>query len=309
MNESLETRTSLPDPELSTASPDPSGSMRNFYVAVAVLVAGFSVPLYHLVQFALQSELYSHTILVPFISLYLVWMKRHSLPPRSRPDHRLAILPLVAGLALLAGRFTSTLDPEDALALTILAFVLLFAGVCMLFLGRQTLRAITFPLGFLVFMAPFPTSVTEWIGTKLQHTSASAAYLFFRLGGTTVFRDDTFFQLPGMKLMVAPECSGIHSTLALFITSLVAGYFFLNSGWKRALLALAVFPLAIFRNGFRVFVIGELCVHIGPEMIDSYIHRHGGPIFFVLSLLPLFLFLRFLMKSESRPRRTAPIAP
>ncbi|MDB6077311.1 MAG: exosortase VPDSG-CTERM-specific [Akkermansiaceae bacterium] len=283
--------------------------MRNFYVAVAVLVAGFSVPLYHLVQFALQSELYSHTILVPFISLYLVWMKRHSLPPRSRPDHRLAILPLVAGLALLAGRFTSTLDPEDALALTILAFVLLFAGVCMLFLGRQTLRAITFPLGFLVFMAPFPTSVTEWIGTKLQHTSASAAYLFFRLGGTTVFRDDTFFQLPGMKLMVAPECSGIHSTLALFITSLVAGYFFLNSGWKRALLALAVFPLAIFRNGFRVFVIGELCVHIGPEMIDSYIHRHGGPIFFVLSLLPLFLFLRFLMKSESRPRRTAPIAP
>src|SRR5262249_56535760 len=31
------------------------------------------------------------------------------------------------------------------------------------------------------------------------------------------------FDLPGFSLEVAPECSGIHSTLVLFITSLLAG--------------------------------------------------------------------------------------
>jgi hypothetical protein len=34
-------------------------------------------------------------------------------------------------------------------------------------------------------------------------------------------------------------------------------------------------------------------------MIDSYIHRHGGPIFFIASLLPFFFFLLYLQKSES----------
>jgi exosortase/archaeosortase family protein len=62
-----------------------------------------------------------------------------------------------------------------------------------------------------------------------------------------------------------------------------------------------VIPLAFLRNGFRVFVLGELCVHLGPQMIDTPIHHHGGPIFFVLSLIPFSLLLYFLMKSD-RPK-------
>jgi exosortase/archaeosortase family protein len=105
---------------------------------------------------------------------------------------------------------------------------------------------------------------------------------------------------------VAPQCSGIHSSLALFILSLLAGHLFLRSRWKRATLALAVIPLALLRNGFRVFTIGQLCVHIGPEMIDSYIHRHGGPFFFILSLVPFCILLFFLMKSDRLLRQPAP---
>jgi exosortase/archaeosortase family protein len=59
-----------------------------------------------------------------------------------------------------------------------------------------------------------------------------------------------------------------------------------------------VIPLAILRNGFRVFTIGELCIHVGPHMINSPIHRKGGPLFFALSLIPLFLLLVVLQKSE-----------
>lgn len=274
--------------------------LKNFLLATAALVAAFSLPLLALARYSFHNDLYSHALLIPLISLYLVWQNRSRLPGSAPPDYRLAVAPLIAGGALLAIRFTNSLGPEDNLAFTILALVALFWAICALFIGRHTLRAIVFPLGFLVFMAPFPTAVMRWIETALQHSSASAAYLFFTAARTTVFKEDTFFQLPGMKLFVAPECSGIHSTLALFITSLLAGYFFLQSPAKRAVLALIVIPLAIIRNGVRIFVIGELCVHVGPQMIDSYIHRHGGPIFFALSLLPFFLILWLLMKSERR---------
>lgn len=274
---------------------------RNFLVATAVLLAAFSWPLYQLARFSFENDLYSHTLLVPFISLYLVWLMRERLPAPTAPDARLAILPLMVGGILLVLRLALSPGPDDALAMSILALVCLFGGICGIYLGRDTLRAVAFPLGFLVFMAPFPTAVLDWIEAGLQQWSASAAYVFFSAAGTTMFRQDTFFQLPGMKLFVAPECSGIHSTLALFITSLLAGHLFLNSPGKRLILALVVVPLAILRNGLRIFVIGELCVRIGPHMIDSYIHRHGGPIFFAISLIPFSTVLWLLLKSEKRP--------
>ena len=59
-------------------------------------------------------------------------------------------------------------------------------------------------------------------------------------------------------------------------------------------------PLAIVRNGFRILVIGLLCVYVGPHMSDSFIHHRGGPIFFVLSLIPLLFFMSWLRRHDKR---------
>jgi exosortase C (VPDSG-CTERM-specific) len=284
-----------------------SDRMRWFILATCALVLGFSVPLYHLVRFAANSDLYSHIILIPFISAYLAWYHRRDLPPYSTPARSRAVVLFGAGTALLVlfwllALSGTTLKLEDSLALTTLSLVLFFWGICSFFLGQATLRALAFPLGFLVFMAPFPIFLRTLLEIILQHGSAEAAYAFFEISGMPVLRDNLVFQLPGFSLQVAPECSGIHSSLALFITSLLAGYFFLRTSWKRAALTLAVIPLALLRNGFRVFVIGQLCVRIGPEMVHSPIHRRGGPLFFILSLVPLFLLMYFLWRSDRRSR-------
>ena len=107
------------------------------------------------------------------------------------------------------------------------------------------------------------------------------------------------FALPGMIIEVAQECSDIRSSLVLFITSLVAAYLFLHSPWRRLVLVAFVIPLGILRNGVRIVVIGLLCVHYGPQMIHSVIHRKGGPFFFALSLIPLFLLLWWLRRGEA----------
>jgi exosortase/archaeosortase family protein len=107
---------------------------------------------------------------------------------------------------------------------------------------------------------------------------------------------------------VAQECSGIRASWVLFITSVVAAYLLLRSPWRRVALLVAVIPLAMLRNGFRILVIGLLCVHVGPHMIHSVIHQNGGPLFFALSLVPLFLLLWWLRKGEVHPvsRKTTP---
>ena len=294
--------------------PSESGSagQRRFLSAGLVLLLCFGVPVYQLVRFALHSEMYSYVVLIPFISIYLVRLNHNRLAPAGAPLPR--VLPatlLLAGLGFLTWYLLSVFSPEpparqNALTLAMLSLTLLLAGFACLFLGRNVVRAHVFPLGFLAFMAPFPLFVEKSLQGFLQIWSAVIADGMFRIAGTPTFRDVTLFRLPGISLEVAPECSGIHSTIALFITSLVAGQVLLRTTWKRVVLALIVVPIALLRNGFRVFTIGELCVHVSPDMIDSWIHRHGGPFFFVLSLIPFSVILYFLQKFdravETRPK-------
>jgi exosortase C (VPDSG-CTERM-specific) len=177
--------------------------------------------------------------------------------------------------------------------------LLIFYAACFGLVGQATLRALAFPLAFLLFMVPLPVFFTDWIEGMLQRCSANAAVAFFKAVGTPVFSTGLEMQLPDINLEVAPQCSGIHSSLALLITSLVAGYFFLRSPWSRIALAAAVLPLAILRNGFRIFTLGELCVHYGPQMIDTSIHHKGGPIFFCLSMVPFLFFLFYLIRRDA----------
>jgi len=128
------------------------------------------MPLYGLVRFAIQSELYSHIVLIPFISGYLVWLRRRSLPPCSLPDRKAAVVPLIAGAVLLAAYWAAALSGtelgrQDSLSLTTLSFLMFFGAACGLFLGKQTLRALAFPLGFLVFLVPIPTLLQTWMET------------------------------------------------------------------------------------------------------------------------------------------------
>jgi len=276
---------------------------RSVFGALAVVVC-FSLPLYKWVRFALQSELYSYTLLVPFIAVYLFGLIRKDRSHISATSFRgVALFSIVSGAVALGCYWFVTLAdvelaPQDSVALTTFSFVLLLSGVCAWWMNPEQTNRALFPLGFLLFMVPFPVTMEHAIEAFLQHGSAPPASWLFQIAGTSLHQHDLVFQLPGMTLEIAPECSGIRSTVVLFITSVLAGHLFLSSPWKRAVLTGLVIPLALLRNGFRIFTIGELCVHVGPHMIHSPIHHRGGPIFFALSLIPFSILLFFLVKSD-----------
>jgi exosortase C (VPDSG-CTERM-specific) len=290
-------------PEAAAQPTFSTAQFQKFVLAAVLLTLGFALPLWRLFSFAIGDELFSYIPLIPFVSLYLTWTEKAGLPRQSSPAPILSFLFFLTGAAAAAGywmltRSGTTVSPEDSLALSTLGWLLCLIGVGFWFLGGATMRFLAFPFFLLIFMIPLPVFMRNGLETALQHGSAVVADCMFTLSGMPFLRDGMRFDLPTISLEVAPECSGIHSTWILFITSLVAGHMILHRPWKRAVLCLVVIPLALLRNGFRVFVIGELCVHVGPRMIDSPIHHHGGPLFFVLSLVPLFLLLYFLKKSE-----------
>ena len=277
-----------------------------FLVALACL---FGRDLLALIKHAAGSEIHSHIVLVPFISAYLIYIQWQQMPRQYRASFIPGILFGLAGLAawVTAHRLRGgigLISYNDYLALITLALVLLICAGGFLFLGLAWMRAAAFAMSFLLFAIPLPDHLVEFLENASKLGSAEVANAFFSLSGTPMYREGLVFQLPGIAIEVAQECSGIRSSWVLFITSLLASHMFLKSPWRRAVLVLCVIPLGLLRNGFRILVIGMLCVHLGPEMINSMIHRKGGPLFFALSLVPLFLLLRWLRRGENRPAST-----
>jgi exosortase C (VPDSG-CTERM-specific) len=273
-----------------------------------VLLAAFAKPLLALINHVAGSNLHSYILLVPFVSAYLLYLRRDQLPKKYVIDLPLAISSLAGGIAILA--ITWWLDfvgrspaKNDYLALLALSFLCCLAAGGFFFFGRDWMRAAAFPLAYFIFIVPMPDAMADALETASKFASAEMANLLFHFSGTPFLRAGTIFQLPNITIEVAQECSGIRSSWVLFITSILAANLFLKTGWRRFALVAFVIPLAILRNGFRILVIGLLCVNVGPQMIHSVIHRRGGPLFFVLSLIPLFLVLWWLRRGDARTRQ------
>jgi exosortase C (VPDSG-CTERM-specific) len=273
-----------------------------------VLLAAFAQPLLVLIKYVAGSELHSYVLLVPFVSAYLLYLRRDQLPKKHSTDLLLALVSLAAGLGLFA--YTQSLEVaarapaiNTRIVLSTLSFLCCLAAGGFFFFGRGWMRSAAFPLAYLIFMVPMPDAMADALETASKYASAEVANLLFDLSGTPFFRAGLIFQLPNIAIAVAQECSGIRSSWVLFITSILAANLFLKTPWRRLALVAFVIPLAILRNGFRILVIGLLCVNVGPQMIHSLIHRRGGPLFFVLSLIPLFLVLWWLRKGDVRTRQ------
>ena len=275
---------------------------------IVLLTLLFIQPLVRLMLYAAGSDLHSHILLVPFIAGYLLYSQRGSLPASGRRSIAGAVDLGAVGVAVLTAGiwWREGLSVNDHLALMALAFVSFVAAGGFLFLGSKWMAAAAFPVAFLIFMVPLPDVAVNWLETAFALASAETAALYFNMAGTSLVRHGTVFALPGIVIEVGQECSGIRSSWVLFITSLLASHMFLRSPWRRFVLVAFVIPLGILRNGFRILVIGLLCVHVGPHMINSIIHRRGGPLFFALSLVPLFLLAWWLQHGERRAGAKAP---
>ena len=266
---------------------------------LVILCGAFALPLSAFVTYARHSDVHSYVLLIPFVTAYLIYIRWKQLSRELSSSWGYALLSAAAGTgALFASLHFTELGQNDHMTLIALSFVCFAIAGAFLFLGGKWAYSAMFPLFFLAFMIPLPEAAVDFLENASKAASAEVANWLFLISGTPAFRTGAVFQLPGITIEVAKECSGIRSSLVLVITSLLAANMFLHTTWRRALLVCAVIPLGLLRNGLRILVISLLCVHIGPQMINSVIHRRGGPVFFVASLVPLFVMLWWLRRGD-----------
>jgi exosortase len=279
------------------------------FVAATVIVSWKA--LITLALFSLHEESSSHILLIPLISIYLLYFerKRISKSLRTGAVHRASLI--LAGALVFLLFILERFFAEQASYLPAAIFLLVVAwiGAFTLFYGISALRAAAFPLLFLLLMVPIPENILARTIYLLQSGSTDIAYFLFRAVGVPVFRQGFYLTLPGVIIEVAKECSGIRSSVALFITCLLAAHLFLRTPWKQLLFVLLAFPLALIKNGIRIVTLTLLSIYVDPSFLTGNLHHKGGFVFFLLALAILAPVLLFLEKSERFQRPSIPVAP
>jgi len=129
--------------------------------------------------------------------------------------------------------------------------------------------------------------------------STEATHLLLSVMGVPFLRVESIFYLPGLSVEVTRECSGIRSSLGLFITGILAGHLFLQTGWKKFILILFVYPITVFKNGVRILTLSSLAIYVDEKFItQSFLHKSGGFIFYIPALFLLGIILWGLRKTE-----------
>ena len=251
-----------------------------------------------LLALAFENDTYSHIPLIPVVTCFLIYMERRAIFSRTSYGWGAGSALMLSGVMslLLTRSHTWQFSSTNQLSFLMVGLVLVWMGAFVAFFGTRAFRAASFPLLFLLFAIPIPEPALSDLILLLQKGSADAASAIFKLFGVPVFRQGFEFALPGVTIRVAEECSGIRSTLALFITAVLAAHLWIRSTAGTLLLGVLVFPIAILKNGMRIAVLSCLAVYVDPSFLKGRLHHYGGIPFFVLGLLMLGLAMSLMQR-------------
>ena len=232
---------------------------------------------------------YGHGFFVPVFVAYVLWSERDRWREATYRSQNVGLAVILLAIAL---RVLGMLGAE--LFTARLSLVIMVAGIVLFFAGRQVLRSIAFPVGYLLFMIPLPAIIYYQLTLPLQLWASRLGATGLVAIGIHTVRQGNLLLLPNCTLNVVEACSGIRSLLSLVAAVVAYGYLAEPSTWKRTLLAFASIPIAIATNGLRLVATGALSYYFGPSVDSGAVHLALGIGFFALAFLSIVLTNKIL---------------
>jgi exosortase len=273
---------------------------RHLYFLLFALgsVVVFWTPVRDLIGFSMTHDYGSHIVLVVPASAYLIYLKRRLIFSQLQRNFFTSAVLFLAGVTLGCMAHFDSLFRGVSLSVEILALILLWISGFILCYGMPAFRTARFPLLFLLLLVPIPDFLIEKVIFFLQTGSAEVAFWLLKVLNVPVLKEGFILRLPALDLEVAKQCSGIRSSLALLITTLLVGDFVLRSAWRKSLLVLSIVPILILKNGLRIATLAVLTIYVDRRFLYGWLHHSGGIVFYLLGLLALVPIIIPLRKSE-----------
>ncbi len=230
----------------------------------------------------INNEYYSHGLLVPLISGYIIWNMRKELAGvEKKPDQ--------AGLALFAGGMM--LQGIGALYtvrfLSGISLIVTISGIILYLYGREFVKKIKFPLLFLLLMVPLP--FVDMVAPPAQSVSAVASANVANLIGIPVQRDGLVLNIPTGSFEVGLPCSGLRSIISLLTIAIIFAFMLEGGMPMKFMIVISAVPLALAGNIMRIVSVLSVANTYGQEAAMNYFHDFSSLLLFSIALVGLFL--------------------
>ena len=269
------------------------------------LVAVFLPALATLVRVWETVESQSHGFLVPAVAGWIAWSTRdrsRRLPRRidARGAALLALALALYAMSLLAGSASGQG----------LALVMAIEGAVWWREGPGRLRAMAFPIAFLLFMVPIPADWFTPLAVRLLLMVSWASAALLQVLGVEVIREGNVLTIPGgTPLLVAEACSGLTAILTLLPIAVLIAYLSPLRGARRIALVASALPIAMAANLLRVVATVAAAQIWDPFTVTSDPwHTLLGLLLYAIACVGLLALARILRPRGAPSARSSRLA-
>jgi len=234
---------------------------------------------------------YSHGFLVPFISLYLIYLHKDNIV-KVKPDNSPLGL-FVLFFALLLHILGTLLYVFSISGFSIFFLII---GLSLFLFGKKISKIIWFPLLFLIFMFPLPEALISLISFPLKIFAAKAGVWIIGILGIPIYLEGFNIFIPAGQLLVGNPCSGLRSLIAFLALGSIFAYLEPISIIKKYFLFFLSIPIALLSNIVRIPILILVSNYWGLEAAgpDTFVHTGSGVLVFILGFLLIFFVAKAL---------------
>lgn len=263
------------------------------------------IALYLPTYFALSTGIWgnqdqAHGPIVLAVVLYLFWQSREQL----HPDLVNRTWPVLGGLSFGFGLICYVIGrSQDILILDIGSHIFVIAGILLLTRGISALKAMWFPLFFILFIIPLPGFFIDAVTLPMKMAVSYVAENVLFWFGYPIARTGVILQIGQYQLLVADACAGMHTLVSLE----ALGLLYLNlvrhdSLFRNITLAILIVPISFSANVIRVIVLTLVTYYYGDAAGQGFVHGFAGMVLFIVALTLIMSVdsaLQYFVKNRS----------
>ncbi len=242
----------------------------SFLLFGSILLAAFVFVFWTFIEqqltFAIEQQAdWGHTLVIPFIAGWFVWMSRRQILAEPFRPSVTGLVLVVLGIALftLVSLGPVWIKHHNFQGMGA-GFVI--TGLVLAFCGWHAMRWLWFPVAYLViFSQTISPVLLETITFHLQGIATMGAEFGLSIIGFDVSREghtiNIFDNGRNVPVNVAEACSGMRMLVAFLALGVAMAWGGLAATWQRVLLVIMAVPTAIFVNILRVMTLGILATY------------------------------------------------
>lgn len=257
--------------------------IRPIHLQLGILLLAFLALYYPFIQTLMRdwdtNDNYSQGYFIPFVSAFMIWWVLKDLEINDLKPSNWGIAIIVLGLLQL---FIAKVGSEYFLQRTSMIIVLF--GISFFLFGGRFTKTIWLPLVYLIFMVPLPAIIWNRIAFPMQLFASAITEDVVRFIGIPILREGNVLHLAQTSLEVVDACSGLRSLVNILGLAVGLGFVMNKEAWKRWVLFLAAFPIAVIVNIIRLAGTAVLATRYGGDVARGFLHDFSGWLVFVAGI-------------------------